>query len=170
MIISESSFSYLNTMEILPGVPLSLYLQGAWKGVDFPPGSSLHVFSLISAFSGTLGPLSTSLRSWETQPSPSEIIPPAKNSLHQHSRVGLSHGACLPQVSCPWSSCAGIKMGPWQFSCGSQQALHTSHGLCRLLGRPFCPHQGSGCMSASSAWLLICFGMRGPEGSKGPWG
>lgn len=98
-------------MEILPGVPLSLCLQGAWKGVDFPPGSSLHVFSLISAFSGTLGPLSTSLCSWETQPSPSEIIPPAKNSLHQHSGVGLSHGACLPQVSCPWSSCAGIKMG-----------------------------------------------------------
>lgn len=84
-------------MEILPGVPLSLCLQGAWKGVDFPPGSSLHVFSLISAFSGTLGPLSTSLPSWETQPSPSEMIPPAENSLHQHSGVGLSHGACSPR-------------------------------------------------------------------------
>ena len=51
-----------------------LYLQGAYKAADFSPWSSLHVFSPVSAFSGTSETLSTSLPSWETQASPAEVF------------------------------------------------------------------------------------------------
>ena len=85
-IIISDSFSYLNTMEMFPDVSVRvcvsvsvslslagpLYLQGAYKAANFPPWSSLHVLSPVSAFSGTSETLSTSLPHWETKPSPPE--------------------------------------------------------------------------------------------------
>lgn len=50
--------------------------------------------------------------------------------------------ALLPQAFHPWSICAGIKKGPWQFSWSSRQAPHTRCGLCRLSSRPFCSLSG----------------------------
>lgn len=130
----------------------------------FPPCflSNLSILGDIGTSFHKSPQLGNTTQPFRNDPSCREQSPPALWGW------SLTRGL-LPQV-CPWSSCAVIKTGPWQFSCGSQQALHTSHGLGRLFGRPFCPPQGSGCTSASSAWLLICLGMRGPEGSKGPWG
>lgn len=147
-----------------------LYLQGAYKVANFPPWSSLlHVF-FQSQHSQGLQKLffSTSLPQLGNTTQSSRSIPPAKSSFCQHSGSGLSHRH-LPQASHPWSICAGIKKGPWQFSWSSRQAPHTRCGLCRLSSRPFCSLSG---IRENTSQLppgsLIGLGMHGPEGDNGP--